>query len=184
MKTKVLIVIAILIIALIVGFILTKNNTKKYSPADTATYTLNDLKVEINYCRPFKKGRIIFGTKDEGALQPYGMYWRVGANEATTFETNKDLLINGQELKAGKYQLYAYPNIEEWKIVFNTDWDKWGAREAEHETDVLETTVKPNNHAKFLEQFTITFNNPDTLGLSEIVLHWDKTQVQIPFKVK
>ena len=57
--------------------------TKSHSPAAKASYLNNGLNITINYYQPFKKGRVIFGKASEKALQPYGKYWRVGANEAT-----------------------------------------------------------------------------------------------------
>ena len=53
----------------------------------------------VIYSRPQKKGRTIFGD-----LIPFGKLWRAGANNATSIDTNKDLLINGQTLPAGKYE--------------------------------------------------------------------------------
>ena len=57
---------------------------KRLSPKDTVKFELNDLKLKVFYNRPSKKVRDIFG-----ALVPFNQVWRTGANEATTFETNK-----------------------------------------------------------------------------------------------
>ncbi|CAI8182450.1 MAG: Uncharacterised protein [Flavobacteriaceae bacterium] len=38
---------------------------------------------------------------------------------ATWLETNKDLEIDGKELKAGKYGFFVIPNQEEWTVIFN-----------------------------------------------------------------
>ena len=67
----------------------------RLSPKDSRPkITLNDLKLEVEYNRPSKRERDIFG-----ALVPYDRVWRTGANEATTFETNKDLLIDSMVAK-------------------------------------------------------------------------------------
>ena len=88
-------------------FALNRANTKKFSPEDTISYIKNDLQLSVFYNRPFKKGRPIFG-----ALVPFGEVWRTGANEATVFTTNKDLMLEGQVLPAGKYTLWTIPNSD------------------------------------------------------------------------
>jgi len=62
----------------------------RLSPQDTVTIKLNQLELEVFYNRPSKRGREVFG-----ALVPYQQVWRTGANEATTFETNLPLTIEG-----------------------------------------------------------------------------------------
>lgn len=179
MKIRVLIITAVIIAVIFIGFGWFKQNTKKHSPSATVTTQIGSTQVTINYCRPSKKGRLIFGTEEEKALQPYGAYWRVGANEATTLETTKDINFNGSVVKAGKYQLYAYPGKDVWKIVLNTEWDRWGAREANHESDVLTTEVTANNKATFEEVFTINFLI-DSTGTTLLSLHWDEVEVKVP----
>lgn len=71
--------------------------TKQASPEEQVKLTNGDLKVSVFYNRPFKKGRVIFGE-----LVPFDKPWRTGANEATAFETNKDLNFAGKPLKADR----------------------------------------------------------------------------------
>lgn len=182
MKNKVLVIAVILIVVVIALFVILKNNTKSHSPEAKASFAQGDLKIEITYCRPYKKGRVIFSEPAEKVLQPYGSYWRLGANEATIFDVNKNIMVNNQELKAGKYQIYAVPGKDVWKVYFNTDWDRWGATEADHKTDVLQTEVPANNDAPFEEQLKLSFENADSTGNNNLVIHWDKTMVKVPFK--
>src|SRR5690606_41928995 len=73
---------------------------RKSPPAEVATVLeSNGANIKINYSRPSVNGRTI-GEH----LEPLpGKVWRTGANEATTFETDKPVSINGQLLPAGKY---------------------------------------------------------------------------------
>lgn len=187
MKKKVLIwvgVAGMIIVALVIFGMLAKRATKSHSPAAQASYSNNGLAINIDYCRPYKKGRLIFGEEVDKALQPYGSYWRIGANEATTFDVNKDVLINGKELKAGKYQIYAVPEKNAWTIVFNSEWDRWGAMEADHKTDVLSTEVPADNDAPFEEMLLLSFDTPDSTGNTNLLIHWDKTLVKVPVAQK
>ena len=80
------------------------------SPKDTVGFSSDNTTFEVVYSRPYKKDRLIFDSEENGALVPFGNYWRTGANAATTFEASSDILFNGEELKAGKYALYTIPN--------------------------------------------------------------------------
>ena len=49
------------------GFGYMKTQTKKASPEEVAAFKLDDVSITVDYSRPSKKGRVIFG-----ALVPYG----------------------------------------------------------------------------------------------------------------
>ncbi len=153
----------------------------RLSPKDTVEFKLNDLKLEVFYNRPSKKGRDVFG-----ALVPYGKVWRTGANEATTFETNKDLMVQGIYLPTGKYTLWTVPNDSTWNVIFNTKQYRWGVDEEmqplwDPNYDILEIDVPVETLDKTVEQFTIAFDNStDDL---ELTMAWDNTKVAVPMKV-
>jgi hypothetical protein len=152
--------------------------TKKASPESLIEYKKDGKEITIFYCRPSKKGREIFG-----GLVPYDSVWRTGANEATTFETNKDLSIGGKTLPAGKYTLWTIPGPTEWTVIWNAKQYGWGvswggvaSREAT--ADVLQVKA-PVETTTPTEQFTISFEEKDTLNL---VLAWDQTKVSVPMR--
>jgi len=152
---------------------------KSLSPEDLISFTQNDLTISVFYNRPSKKGREIFG-----GLVPYDSVWRTGANEATTFETNKDLVIEGKRLNKGKYSLWTIPRENTWTIIFNSEYGQWGINsEGEPnrnpDLDVLTVDVRAIQQDKEFEQFTIAFG---TVGEdAEMVLFWDQTVVSMPF---
>ncbi|OYU96306.1 MAG: hypothetical protein CFE21_07870 [Bacteroidetes bacterium B1(2017)] len=184
MLKRILIITGIVIVGILIFFNWFKKDTKKHSPAATANYKEGALDITVNYCRPYAKGRVIFGEEEAEALQPYGKYWRLGANEATTFENNQAILFNEKELAPGKYAIYAYPGHDKWTVCVNKEWDRWGAQEADMEQDVFRTEVKAFNDANFLEQFEISFEPKDSSGTFNMVFHWDKTEVRVPLKNK
>lgn len=184
MKKKILIGIGIFLVVVIVLLSWFRSNTKSHSPAATATYSNNGTELHIDYCRPYKKGRVIFGDESAGALQPYGKYWRVGANEATVFETNKDILFGDKPLKAGKYQLYAVPGKDTWEVCMNQDWDRWGYSEADPDKDIAKVSAPADNNAPVEEQLLLSFDAPDSAGNTNLVIHWDQTVVKVPIMAK
>lgn len=153
--------------------------TKSHSPEETVSYNLNGYDIEVYYNRPYKKERKIFG-----GLVPYGRVWRTGANEATTFETNQDLTIDGKELKAGKYTLWTIPNTNSWTVIFNSKQYSWGVnrngptRQAEH--DALQVVVPVQALNAVVEQFTIQLE--DESGAPTLSLSWNQTKVSVPMR--
>jgi hypothetical protein len=182
MLKKSLILAVVFIIGLVIFFNWFKKDTKKHSPAAVAEYTDGNLKIKIDYCKPYAKGRIIFGDEAAEALQPYGKYWRLGANEATTLELNQPIMFNEKKLAAGKYSIYAYPGENLWTICVNKEWDRWGAQEADAKNDVLRTEVSAINDASFQEQLEIDLVPIDSSQTVNLVIHWDKTEVIVPLK--
>ena len=166
------------IVILVTTLAFLKMQTKKHSPMDTITFEEGGLSLKTVYYMPYKKGRLIFGNAEDGALLPFGVYWRLGANDATTIEINKDVTFAGQSLKAGKYAIYAYPGKDSWQINVNSKSNLWGAAEPDHETDVLSATVPVTYADEIVEQFKITFEATDQGA--NMVLRWDTSLVKIP----
>jgi hypothetical protein len=157
---------------------------KSFSPESDVNFEANGLKIHVNYNRPYKKGRLIFGGEKDGALVPFGKVWRTGANEATVFETNRDIKIKDQTLKAGTYSFWTIPGEQTWTVLFNSEYGQWGidyngVSNRNPKNDVLTVTVPAVLQDKEFEQFTIQFEG--TGDEMEIVLLWDKTLVAIPF---
>ena len=178
-KTGLKIAGGVIVLVLIVWFF-QRNFTKAHSPEDIVMYEENSLELQVFYNRPYKKDREIFGE-----LVPYGVVWRTGANEATTFTTNKDLLVDGSLLPAGKYTLWTIPGEETWKVIFNSKMYPWGIdsemkayREAEFDVLVLEVPVEEMNEV--VEQFSIYFERENDLVIMN--LEWDQTKISFPLQ--
>ena len=88
----------------------------RISPDSRLEQTIGLTKFSISYSRPGKRERQILGE-----IIPMERIWRVGANESTKFRVSEDILVNGVELPAGTYALYAFPHKEEWEVVFHKD---------------------------------------------------------------
>ncbi|HOY28380.1 MAG TPA: DUF2911 domain-containing protein [Flavobacteriales bacterium] len=158
------------------GFGYMKSQTKKASPEVVNTFTVGDATIAVDYSRPSKKGRVIFGE-----LVPFGKVWRTGANEATTFEVDKDIRVGGLPLPAGKYTLWTIPQANSWTVIFNSKNYSWGVTyggEAQRDAtaDVATVEVPVQNLPAVVEQFTIDVSGaPPALNLQ-----WDQTGVSVP----
>ena len=181
MNLKKIILLSILGIVIIgLGYIAyTMFTTRSHSPADRVEYNDGDFKLSIDYCRPFKKGRVIFGEKTDGALVPFGQYWRTGANDATEIEFNSDVFVNGEQLGAGTYRLYTIPNKDSWVVAFNSETGKWGYSDPDYNLDVLRIEIASEGIDHMVEQFTISSDQTSETTLN-IILEWDQTRIKIP----
>ena len=155
------------------------------SPKSTINYnnTLNNKEVslQVDYSRPQKKGRLIFGSEEEGALVPYNKYWRTGANFCTDFYTSSEILFNGNKLDSGKYFLYTFPNEDTWDVVLNSEHGRFGFFNPNRDNDILITSVPSYLIDDNLEQFTIDFQKKaETLDTLYLRLRWDNISVEIP----
>jgi Protein of unknown function (DUF2911) len=174
------ILIGVGVVAILLAGAAAYMNYRSYSlsPRGTAELTQGDLSASVSYCRPSVRGRLIFGTTEQGALQPHGAYWRLGANEATEITLSKDATFNGAPLKAGTYILYAVPNETGFTIYVNTDVGRWGYFEANHELDVLKTEVASENTTSPVEQYTISLA-PAENGMN-LVFEWADRKWAVP----
>ncbi len=170
-----LIVLTVLILGLWLAFRVMTANTKKASPEKTTTYQADNYNIKVTYCSPSKKGREIFG-----ALVPFGEIWRTGANEATTFTTATDLIIEGKTLPAATYTLWTKPEATSWTVYFNSGEYPWGVSwggkaSRDPALDVLAVEIPVTELNEVEEMFTIyLYPNPLRMRLA-----WDKTSVDI-----
>ena len=140
------------------------DKSKRPSPLVQKQASMGDLTIVINYGSPAVKGRKIWGS-----LEPYGEVWRTGANEATTFEVNHDVTINGEKLEKGRYALFTIPNEKEWTVIFNKEPDQWGDYNYDKNKDALRVTVATDKAPAFTER--LTFNIDDKTG--KVTFLWE-----------
>lgn len=150
-----------------------QDKTQRASPPAVATGSIGEATISINYSSPAMKGRTVWG-----GIVPYGKVWRAGANEATTFETDKDIMVEGEKLAAGKYSIFAIPQEGDWTIIFNTVAEQWGAYQYDESKDALRVTVTPTMADKSVEKLTYGVDSKN----GKVHLMWDKVVVPVSIK--
>ena len=129
--------------------------------------------VEIDYSRPNKNDREIFG-----GLVPYGKLWRTGANAPTRIKFSDTVKLGDKEIPAGEYALFTIPNANEWTIIVSKDGKIQSTGDYKQENDAARITVKPTTLPAEVETFTIGL--ADVKGASATLhLDWDKTRVPV-----
>lgn len=153
-------------------FFLILNETQKASPQETVSCNVADGHVSVTYSRPSKRGRVIFGN-----VVPYGETWRTGANRATTFDTDIDLLINGEKLPAGHYTLWTIPNEHVWEVIWNKQDYLWGIKgnkaARNPQFDMLTVRSTPMQMNTVQDTFAIEFDQ-DLMAFA-----WDNVRVEV-----
>jgi uncharacterized membrane protein len=151
----------------------------KKSPISTVTFNDQGLDLKVVYCQPYKNGRLIFGEEKDGALLPFGKYWRTGANAATEITFSKNINFAGQPVNAGSYRMYTVPGANSFQVSLNSELGVYFAvREPDYAKDVVKVDVPVIAVPSETEQFTISFGS-DSIGV-KMNLVWDKTQVTVP----
>ncbi len=150
-----------------------QDKSKLPSPPATVSQKTGEVTVTINYSQPSVKGRTI--GKD---LEPMtGKVWRTGANDATVFEVDKAVQVEGKALPQGKYGLFTIANGDDWTIIFNKTWKQWGAYSYKEADDVLRVNVKAGKADSFSEKMTFTI---DAGG--KVSLLWGDLKVEFTVK--
>ena len=142
------------------------------SPRDTARGSIGGAEVWVDYGRPTKRGRVIFGD-----VVPWNAVWRTGANAATQLNTSADLVVGGAKVPAGKYTLWTLPTPSGWKLIINKQTGQWGT-EYSAEQDLVRVDAKVETLAAPVEQLVIAFES------GALTITWDKARVSVPVAKK
>jgi hypothetical protein len=142
---------------------------ERKSPHEESAFTVGGKKITINYGRPYKRGRVIFG-----GLEPWGKVWRTGADEATIFTTEGDLMVGSLHVAAGSYSLFTIPNESEWTLILNKTVKQWGAFKYDQAMDYGRTAMKVQKVASPMEQLTINIE-PKSAKEGTLRIAWDDT---------
>ena len=142
-------------------------------PAEVSQKIASGATITINYSKPSIKSRTV-GVD----IEPMeGKVWRTGANEASWFETDKDVTIDGMKLPAGKYGLFTIFNGDKAIVIFNKIWEQWGAFKYKMEDDALRINVKVHVQNPPAEQLTFTVDKK-----GKVQLMWGPKKIEFTVK--
>lgn len=148
------------------------------SPAESATCDLGGGKtIKTDYSSPRMKGRKIFGD-----LVPYGKVWRTGANEATTFVTNTDVVVGGKSVPAGNYTIFTVPNADKWTLIINKKTGEWGIPYKYESDELARVDMNVSKLSSPAENFKISYEksgNGCTMNIE-----WENTRASVEIQPK
>ena len=132
--------------------------------------------ISVKYYRPNIKGRKIFG-----GMEPYGVVWRTGANNATVVTFTDSIQVEGHAVAPGSYALFTIPGAVDWTIIFNTNIGQWGAYAYDQKQDLFRFKVKSTKLLSKVETLTIQFaevHEEDCL----LQMQWENTGINLHLK--
>ena len=147
------------------------------STRDTARATVGAAVLSVDYGRPSKRGRQIWG-----GVVPWNRVWRTGANEATHFTTSRDVVIGGTTIPAGTYTLWTIPTQSGATLIVNRQTGEWGTN-YDQASDLARIQVGMETLPQPVEQFTVAIE-PRGSSAGVIRLMWDDRAVLVPFEVR
>jgi len=142
--------------------------------------SVHGAQIEVDYGTPQQRGREIWG-----ALVPWGEVWRTGANLATHFTTDSDLLLGqGSDtlaVPAGRYTLFSIPAAEGGQLIVSRQTGQNGTGyDASQDLGRVGASLRPLTAP--VESFTITVEEEGAGGI--IRLQWAEREMVIPFQVR
>ena len=155
-------------------------NTPRTSPASELSQMVGLTEIEVQYSRPSKRGRVIFG-----GVVPFGKIWRTGADNCTKINFSTDVIIDGKTISSGMYSIFSIPNKESWDVIFYSDTDLWGVPKNWDENKIVfqskfdTNKIEKNN---IIESFTISFNSLSNNDV-DMKISWDDISVSLNIDV-
>ena len=108
------------------------------SPHVRVDWEVDGANISITYGRPYLRDRTVGDTVEP--LQ--GSVWRLGADEATTLVTDRDLMVGDAHVPAGDYTLWTLATGDTTELIVNAETGQWGtAYDPAHDLDRTEMTV-------------------------------------------
>lgn len=144
------------------------------SPLDSVRSTIGGAHVVVEYSRPSLRGR------DLDVLVPVGQVWRLGANNATSFTTDRAVRFGQTLLAAGSYSLFIDRTRDTWTLIINRQTGMSGlerdpARDIAH-VPLTVTTAEP------VEMLTITVE--PGAGGGVLRLRWGRVDASARFTIE
>jgi hypothetical protein len=139
--------------------------------------TIGSAHLVVDYGRPHKRGREIFGT-----VVPWNQVWRTGANAATGFTTDADIKVGDATIPKGSYTIWTLPSPSGAKLIVNSQTGQWGT-EYDSTKDLARLNLAADQLAQPVEVFTIGIDPQGDRG-GVLRLQWDRTQYSLPFSVQ
>lgn len=140
------------------------------SPKGTITQVVGNTTITVEYERPSARKREVFGN-----LVPWNKVWRTGAGHCTKISFDKNVIVGGQSIDAGKYSLFTIPNEKEWIVILNKDTTLYGSYNYDFNKDVARFVSIPEKTNRFYE--TLNFDIEIIPNNAKIFISWAHTQL-------
>ena len=150
----------------------------RVSPRGTVEAKIDGAAISMEYGRPYKRGRVIWGS-----LVPWNHWWMPGSDESTTITTDAALVFGGTlSMPAGTYSVYTQPGPDEFKLIIVNETGLFHTRYPS-DRDLGRVNMTLKKLAEPVEQLTFIVE-PKEGGGGTFKLVWDDREYSVPFVVK
>ena len=149
----------------------------RISPHESVSATVDGAKLIVTYGRPAMRGRAIFG-----ALVPYGHVWCPGADEATTLDSDRPLLLGGAlRVPPGPHTIWMLPAAGAWTLIVSKEPSGFHTRYTEA-ADLGRIPMQKLTIDSPVERLTFVMDAVPAGG-GVVAMLWETTRVWVPFTV-
>ena len=156
-------------LTLAVSLLAVSSVSAQTNPRGEAKLELDGKAVTVEYGRPSLKGRDMLAR-----AQP-GQSWRLGADGATTLETDAELSFGSKVVAKGRYVLSA-------KKLEAGEWQLEVTSQGEDSKVVAEIPLQASELTESVEMLTIELEAGEPSGVLSI--KWGRNGLSAPFSVK
>jgi len=164
-----------------IGAVVTANGRwqrPRVSPRDTVKATIDACNISMEYGRPYKRGRVIWGS-----LVPWNHWWMPGADESSTITTDAALVFaNSLTMPAGTHTIYTLPGDQDFKLIISKDVGTFHTQYHPGQ-DLGRVPMTLKKLTEPVEQMTFAVE-PHEGGGGVFKLIWDDREYSVPFIVK
>ncbi len=146
------------------------------SPRDSISVAAGGANLKIEYSRPSKRSRTVFG-----GIVPWDRIWRTGANVATHFSTDRTLAFGTTVVPPGRYTLFTLPTQSGWTLIISRQTGQWGT-EYDPGQDFARIPMRTRTLTSPVEQLTIGVEPRSRGGVLRV--QWDTTEAYVEFGVR
>lgn len=142
------------------------------SPHVNVHWGIGEGNITITYGRPYLRDRVVGESVEPMADR----VWRLGADEATTLVTDRELMLGGETIPAGEYTLWTMQTGDEFHLVVNSETGQWGTN-YNAENDLAHIPMEVGELDPPAEQLVISVTD-DSLGFD-----WGALTASVPLMV-
>lgn len=176
---------ALLTAAVLIGGVLPlAAQQNRVSPHETISTNFDGTRITLTYGRPYTKHPRTGEVRQIwGGLVPYDQVWRTGANEATLFITQKDLVMAGKNIPAGAYTVFTLPKADgSAQLILNKQLGQWGT-EHDASKDLARIDLEKKELSSPVNQFTMAIEKKSSdQGVLKLI--WEDREYSAPFTIK
>ena len=142
------------------------------SPHVQVAWDVEGAEIAITYGRPYLRDRVVGDS-----VEPMdGSVWRLGADEATTLVTSRDLMLGAAHVPVGEYSIWTVTNGDTTELIVNNETGQWGTA-YNGSLDLARTEMTVGTLELPAEQLTLFIEN------SALRFEWGTMVASVPIIV-